>query len=81
MAEPVIVHLSDHHQAGDGYYFADIDNRGKWFRVSKKALMPVGFKAISCSKCDKPAIQLDHFYPYECENNLCEDHMKRKDEK
>jgi len=33
-----------------------------------------GKRVIVCTHCDKPAIQLDHFWPYYSDHNLCAFH-------
>ena len=36
-------------------------------------------RVIKCSVCGKPAIVIDHFFPYYTEHNRCEDHRFGKE--
>ena len=33
-------------------------------------------KIIRCSKCEKPAVSMDHYWPFYSDNCLCPDHLK-----
>ena len=61
--------------SNNGMVFVDVDD-GKcdWKRVPEAEADPA--KIIRCSEpgCEKPAVMLDHFYPYHSENNRCEGH-------
>lgn len=54
----------------------DPDYGQVWSRIKKDQAEREGMKIIKCSKCTKPAVQLDHLWPYYDEQNLCEDHNK-----
>lgn len=45
-----------------------------WRRVSKKKAESKGMKIISCSMCEKPAVSLDHHWPYFHDYCRCKDH-------
>jgi hypothetical protein len=51
-----------------------VDDGYHWKRVPEAEADPE--KIIRCSHrgCNKPAITLDHYYPYYRDDNKCEDH-------
>lgn len=55
-----------------------IDDDGGWRRVKKSDLQPDS-RVIKCFKCDRPAVTISHYYPWEgYESNLCIVHAKTK---
>jgi hypothetical protein len=46
-----------------------------WRRVSADKANPA--RVIRCSMCDKPAVSLDHLWPYHSEMNRCAKHYGR----
>jgi hypothetical protein len=66
------IHVCTHHPA-NGKVFVDDDERG-WKRVSAEEADPK--KVIRCSwkRCKKPAVVLDHLYPYYIGANRCGRH-------
>lgn len=58
-------------RCGRGLFFLKDDTLG--WRLG----IPItdGSNIIRCRKCDKPATQIDHYYPYYDENNSCDDHI------
>lgn len=54
----------------------DEDGNEWWNRISKEIAERDGMKIITCCKCNKPAVQLDHLWPYYDDQCLCEDHNK-----
>jgi len=47
-----------------------------WDRVDASQADPS--EIITCSMCDKPAVSLDHFYPYHSEMTRCEEHYNKE---
>lgn len=64
-------HVSANFSAGDGNVFILVEDF--WKRISKSDLKPE-MKIVECVYCKKPAISIDHHYPYESEFNYCKDH-------
>jgi hypothetical protein len=60
---------------GKVFVDAHIEGYQDWERVDIKDADPT--KIIKCAKCDKPATQLDHHYPYDDFFNLCDEHEDR----
>ncbi len=46
-----------------------------WDRIPIENLTPE-HKIIKCYRCEKPAITLDHYYPFMNDRTFCEDHEK-----
>jgi len=69
---------------GNIHYCSNYDCNGKvfvaiknhWKRATKTTAEKKNLKIITCSYCDKPAVSLDHCYPYLQESTVCEDHFK-----
>ncbi len=66
------IHISSNY-SNNGMIFVDEDGRGLWERKPLEEVIDKS-KIISCCQCERPAITLDHFYPYHIEMNLCEEH-------
>ena len=45
-----------------------------WRRMSAKKAVREGRKIITCSMCNKPAVSLDHLWPYYRDMNRCKEH-------
>jgi hypothetical protein len=60
---------------GKVFVKAEVGEYSDWERVDEKDADPS--KIIKCAKCDKPATQLDHYYPYDTYFNLCDEHEDR----
>ena len=76
MADNVTLLLCAHYQAEPGEVFVEIDDEecGKWWE--SRPLTDVGdAPIITCSRCPKPAVQLDHLWPYQSEMCLCAEHL------
>lgn len=65
------VHLNACYDA-NGKVFVDL--HGHWKRTTLKQAKRYGWQVIPCAQCDKPAVSLDHLYPYHAENNKCRKH-------
>lgn len=70
------VHACYHYRTEKGEVFVD-DSEWDWWKVVEATSENV-VRAIRCSKCDKPAVRLDHLYPYDREFNRCADHSEAK---
>jgi len=46
-----------------------------WKRIDKKKAKEKDI--IRCTFCEKPAVRLDHLWPYHSEMNACEDHLNK----
>jgi hypothetical protein len=46
-----------------------------WERVTREEAKRREEEPIQCSMCMKPAVMLDHYYPYYPDMNRCEDHI------
>jgi hypothetical protein len=64
-------HLGMNYSAGEGNVF--VATKDWWKRVTANEVQD-GDVIVTCYYCDKPAISIDHHYPYETEFNYCEDH-------
>ena len=58
----------------NGMVFVETDDY--WKRMPKEEAEKQGLKIITCSYCDKPAVSLDHHYPYMADQNLCAEHYE-----
>ena len=47
--------------------------KGDWWKKVKKEDADES-KIIKCSQCEKPAVSLDHYWPYSSKMCLCADH-------
>jgi len=63
------------------YKFPDgkIDKYDGWKRMSLERALKEKRKIIKCFRCNKPAVRLEHSYPYMVELNACEDHLDTSD--
>jgi hypothetical protein len=52
-----------------------------WFRGTPEEARKRGLKVVSCHYCHKPAVTLDHSYPWQTEYTACEDHLKEYDKR
>lgn len=74
----------DHGFFGSIHLSAPFDCNGKvfvedgeyWKRVTKREAKKKGLRVIHCSECDKPAVRLDHLWPYENKMTACAEHCK-----
>jgi hypothetical protein len=46
-----------------------------WERMTAKRAALWKRQIITCNQCDKPAVQLDHYWPYYNDRTLCADHL------
>ena len=60
----------------NGMVFVEVQDEdvGLWWKRVAKEEAEEG-KIIKCSMCDKPAVSLDHYWPYYTERCLCADHF------
>lgn len=62
----------------NGDVFVEIDHEDYgvvWKRVPPEQARSLGLNVIKCSMCEKPAVSLDHYWPYYSEFNRCADHF------
>ncbi len=52
----------------------EIESMDSWKRMDLKTARKQGKKIICCSMCDKPAVSLDHLWPYDIMFNRCAEH-------
>lgn len=74
-------HVTANYAAGEGNCFVrreDAEYGDIWERLPLKQAQDERLEIISCAQCDKPAISLDHHWPYMSDYNYCEDHRRRK---
>lgn len=70
-----IFHLSANYAATKGFVFVEVkEDRRDWERVKKSDAIKNKRHIIRCSYCTKPAISLDHSWPYLQEATYCADH-------
>ncbi len=76
----VVFHIAASYAAGDGKCFVDWFENGEigWRRMTVKRATKEGRRIITCDKCSKPAISLDHYWPYYSDMNRCLDHALKK---
>jgi hypothetical protein len=74
----VFFHIAANYAAGRGKCFVEWFGRGDsapdWKRMTLKRAHKEGRHIIACAHCDKPAISLDHLWPYHSEMNYCAAH-------
>ena len=66
----------------NGMVFVEVDDGhgGTWWRrIARKEAEDRGLSIILCSMCDKPAVSLDHHWPYDDDLNRCEKHHGKRD--
>lgn len=50
-----------------------------WRRMTKEEAKKQGLTPIKCSYCKKPAVRLDHSWPWMMGTTSCKDHLDRYD--
>ena len=64
------------------YYVEDgkkqVEKNDSWKRMSLANAKKQKKRIILCSICDKPAVSLDHLWPYEVLYNRCKEHYGQK---
>lgn len=60
----------------NGMVFVEGEYAG-WKRVSAQEAIDGKMNIITCSQCDKPAVSIDHHYPYFKCGNHCAEHKTR----
>jgi hypothetical protein len=68
-----IVHINAPYDA-NGMVF--VDHKDHWKRMRLSTAKKRKKEIILCSDCKKPAVRLDHLYPYHSEMNACATHAK-----
>lgn len=77
---PGIGLLSMNYSADGKIFIRDKTGEG-WFRGTAEEAAKRGLRVIRCNYCDKPAVTLDHSYPYQTETTACQDHLKEYDKR
>lgn len=73
----MIGHISHPFGAGEDHCFVEgLEDCDSWHRISLAKAREENLQIIACRYCDKPATQLDHFWPYHSEYTLCQKHKK-----
>ena len=67
-------HVNANYAANDGMVF--VEHKDHWRRIPAKEAEVKKKRVISCTYCSKPAISLDHCWPYLAENTYCADHKE-----
>ena len=52
----------------------------EWVRMTLAKAEEKGLKIIKCCKCDKPAVSLSHYHPYDNETTVCAEHWEKRNE-
>ena len=76
----VFFHISANYAAGKGKCFIEKEHKEwglVWQRMTLTRAKKEGRKIIPCAKCKRPAISLDHHWPYESEYNYCARHRPK----
>lgn len=74
-------HISANYAAGKGKCFIQKSHKEwglVWQRMTLARAKKEGRKIITCAKCKRPAISIDHHWPCENEHNYCERHSPKK---
>lgn len=73
-----IIHYNANYSATENHVFIEIQEDGflTWERIEKENIED-GMIIITCNYCDKPAISLDHSWPWLQENTTCEEHHEK----
>ena len=66
-----------HYEAGPGEVFVEVYDEDCGQLWERRAATDVGDATIiTCARCDKAAVQLDHLWPYHQEMCLCAEHLE-----
>jgi hypothetical protein len=69
------IHLSANYSSGDDTVFVrDEEEWDMWERINTKDAKDRNI--ITCYYCDKPAVSLDHSWPYLQEHTTCAEHWE-----
>jgi hypothetical protein len=71
---PTCFHVNANHAANDGTVF--VEHKDHWRRMKAEEATAKKKRIIPCTYCAKPAISLDHSWPYLVENTYCADHKE-----
>lgn len=52
-----------------------------WFRCKEEEAIQNNYHIIRCNYCQKPAVTLDHSYPYQMEYTACAEHKNEYDKR
>jgi hypothetical protein len=70
-----------HHLVPSGEVFIAVDDTEYgtlWETCARAVAEACSAKIVFCSRCEQPATQLDHLWPYHNEKTLCATHMGEK---
>ena len=70
---PLITHISANYASTKGKVFVETRDMG-WRRMTRVAAEKQGKPIIRCSYCKRPAISVDHCWPYLQEATYCGHH-------
>lgn len=72
------IHINANYAAVKGKCFVEVEENGDltgaWKRTTVKCAKEKGWRIIKCSYCNRPAISLDHCWPYLTEATYCAHH-------
>ncbi len=71
---PGIWHINANYAATEGNVFVEVESAGEWERMKETDAVEQKRRVIPCTYCAKPAISLDHSWPYLTEATYCADH-------
>ena len=73
------LHIAGSYDSNGGVFVSTIDDDygHVWERVDKERAVSEGMEIISCSMCEKPAVSLDHHWPYFSDYCRCADHFRK----
>lgn len=74
------IRLAMPYGANKGIVFVEDEHAewGAWCRMTLRRAQREKRTIIPCSRCDKPAVSLDHYWPYYNDFTRCEDHYDEK---
>ena len=68
----------------NGMVFVEVEDK-EWGviceRVEKEKATTEKMNIITCSMCNKPAVSLDHYWPYYSDHCLCEEHYNDRNKR
>lgn len=68
-----VIHVNAPYGAEAGSVFVDLGDE-RWERMDRQEAEASGAKVITCTYCGKPAVMVDHCWPYLVESTVCQRH-------
>lgn len=67
-------HITAPYDSNGMVFVSSEEDMMDWSRVPLEEAKEKNLSIISCCMCSKPAVSLDHHYPYFMSKNRCEEH-------